>query len=462
MDFPLQTLSTRRVGGLAVALLLGAAVLTSCDFTVENPGPTPDSELSQEISLPSVVAGMERATAEALNYIAYEGGAVSHEINAAGSIGNFGISTSERRGDVTPSEGDLTWELGQRARFTAEDGVERMRDVLGGDFSSSELAAEGLLWVGYANRLLGENFCKAVIDGGEAQPNDVHFNRAEAAFTEALQIARTIGNTTIEHAALAGRASVRVNLGRFTGEDGAVADAEQVPRDFEYQMAYYADAQEQYNRIYWANAFEPYGAHTVADTYFGPDVTGEEDLEFSAVDGGDYYDRTGDSRVPYELEPFRDFGDTGEIRWFPQRKYTARTSPISLSSGAEMELILAEAEIRNGNWQDAMTRINDMRAAVERDETTQVSAGMGVASRSASSETEAWRWLKRERMIALWLEGRRMGDRRRWITDDAVPNAHPEQDLPGRDYCWPISQTELESNENVSPSDNDLGAPYDY
>jgi hypothetical protein len=459
MDFSLQTLPTRRIGGAAVALLLGAAVLTSCDFTVENPGPTPDSELSQEISLPSVVAGMERATAEALNYIAYEGGAVSHEINAAGSIGNFGISTAERRGNVNPSGGDLTWELGQRARFTAEDGVERMRDVLGDDFSSSELAAEGLLWVGYANRLLGENFCKAVIDGGEAQPHDVHFNRAETAFTEALEIARAVGNATLEQAALAGRASVRVSLGNF---GGAVDDAEQVPRDFEYAISYFADAQEQYNRIYWANAFEPYGAHTVADTYFGPDATGEEDLPFSAVDGGDYYDRTGDSRVPYELDPFRDFGDTGEIRWFPQRKYTARNSPISLSSGAEMELIVAEAEIRNDNWQAAMTRINDMRAAVERDETNQVSSGTGVEPRSASSETEAWRWLKRERMIALWLEGRRMGDRRRWITDDAVPNAHPEQDLPGRDYCWPISQTEIEANENVSSSDNDLGAPYDY
>jgi len=459
MNIPLQMLSARQIGGAAVALLLGAVALTGCDFTADNPGPTPDDELSQEISLPSVVAGMERATGEAMNYIAYEGGAVSHEINAAGSIGNFGISTSERRGDVNPSGGDFTWELGHRARFTAEDGVERMRDVLGDEFSSSELAAEGLLWVGYSNRLLGENFCKAVIDGGEAQPNDVHFTRAEEAFTEALEIARNVGNTEFERAALAGRASVRVHLGNF---EGAVSDAEQVPRDFEYQMPYFSDAEEQYNRIYWANAFTPYGAHTVADTYFGPDVTGEEDLSFSAVDGGNYYDRTGDSRVPYELDPFRDFGDTGEIRWFPQQKYTARTSPISLSSGAEMELILAEAEIRNGNWEAAMTRINDMRAGVERDETNQVGSGTGVEPRSASSETEAWKWLKRERMIALWLEGRRMGDRRRWITDDAVPNAHPEQDLPGRDYCWPISQTEIESNENVSSSDNDLGAPYDY
>ena len=127
MKSSLQIFSTREISGIAVALLLGAAFLTACDFTTDNPGPTPDDELSQEISVPSVVAGMERATAEALNYIAYEGGGVSHEINAAGSIDNFGISTSERRGDVNPSGGDFTWELGHRARFTAEDGTERMR-----------------------------------------------------------------------------------------------------------------------------------------------------------------------------------------------------------------------------------------------------------------------------------------------------------------------------------------------
>jgi len=451
----LSQLSSARTGAVALGLLLGSALLGGCDFSVQNPGPTPDDRLSEEISLPSVVAGMERATAEALNYIAYEGGAVSLEINAAGSIGNFGISTAERRGNLNPSEGDFTWELGHRARFTAEDGIERMRDVLGEDFGSRELAAQGLLWVGYSNRLLGANFCKAVIDGGEAQPNDVHFQRAEEAFTEALEIAERIGDGERANAALAGRASVRLHLGNV---EGAVADAERVPEDFEYVLPYFGDAEVQYNRIFWANANAPYRGHTVADTYVGPDATGEEDLSFSPVEGSDYYGETGDSRVPYDANPAEEFGDTGDIVWYPQRKYDARTSPITLSSGDEMTLIRAEALLRDGNWQQAMTLINDLRAEVPNDNTGET----GVAERSASSETEAWGHLKRERMIELWLEGRRLGDRRRWITDDAVPNAHPNQDLPGRDYCWPISQTELESNENVSASDNDLGAPYSY
>jgi len=450
-----SSLSSTRTGVFALTLLLGGLFIGACDFSVDNPGPTPDNQLSEEIALPSVVAGMERATAEALNFIAYEGGAVSLEINAAGSIGNFGISTAERRGNLNPSESDLTWELGHRARFTAEDGVERMRNVLGDEFSSSELAAQALLWVGYSNRLLGANFCKAVIGGGEAQPNDVHFQRAEQAFTEAFEIADRIGDSERANAAMAGRASVRVHLDDF---EGAVADAERVPDDFVYALEYQNQAQEQYNRLFWANANAPYRAHTVADTYVGPDATGEEDLSFSPIDGSDYHATSGDSRVPYDANPEEEFGDTGNIIWYPQRKYDARSAPITLSSGDEMLLIRAEAQLRSGNWQQAMTLINDLRAEVPNENTGET----GVAERSADNETEAWRHLKRERMIELWLEGRRMGDRRRWITDDAVPNAHSNQDLPGRDYCWPISQTELESNENVSSSDNDLDAPYEY
>jgi hypothetical protein len=448
-------LSSTHTGALLLTLLLGGALFGACDFSVQNPGPTPDDQLSEDVSLPSVIAGMERATAEALNFIAYEGGAVSLEINAAGSIDNFGISTAERRGDLNPGEGDFTWELGQRARFTAEDGVERMQEVLGDEFNSSELSAQGLLWIGYTNRLLGANFCKAVIDGGEAQPNDVHFQRAEDAFTEALEIAGRIGDTERANAALAGRASVRVHLGNF---EGAVSDAERVPKDFEYAIPYYGDAQTQYNRIYWANANAPYRAHTVADTYIGPDATGEQDLSFSAVDGSDYYGNTGDSRVPYDNDPEEEFGDTGDIVWYPQRKYDARTASVVLSSGDEITLIRAEALLRDDNRQQAMTLINNIRSEVPNDNTGEE----GVVERSANSETEAWGHLKRERMLELWLEARRLGDRRRWIEDDAVPNAHANQDLPGRDYCWPISQTELESNENVSAQDNDLGAPYDY
>ena len=65
-------------------------------------------------------------------------------------------------------------------------------------------------WVGFANRVLGDNMCEAVIDGGPAEPNADYFTRAEAAFTAAIAV--QTGN--LETAAYAGRAQVRVHLGK--------------------------------------------------------------------------------------------------------------------------------------------------------------------------------------------------------------------------------------------------------
>jgi hypothetical protein len=59
---------------------------------------------------------------------------------------------------------------------------------------------------------------------------------------------------------------------------------------------------------------------------------------------------------------------------------------------------------------------------------------------------EAWTALKRERGIELWLEGRRLGDLRRWLAAGAPGEA---EDMSGRDTCFPIGTTELDTNPNV-------------
>ncbi len=401
-------------------------MVAACDFTVENPGPVRDTLLSEESSFPALARGMERAVGEALNWIAYTSGAASQEISAAGSIGNFGITLAQRNGNLQPDENNTHWELAQQARWVAENGIERMRDGLD-DFASNEIAAQSLLWVGYANRLLGENMCRAVIDGGEAQPGSVYFDRAEAAFAEAIQVARSAGSSELENAAMAGRASVNV----FRGEwDAAVADAEQVPADFVYAMPYHTTTQEQYNRIYWANANQPYRAHSVVNTYYE-----------------DYYPDTGDARVAWGENPDIPFGDVGEVPWLFQLKHDTRTAPIRLSSGREMQLLLAESQLRDGAWQDAMTTINGLRATVPNDN----SGGTGVDPWVANNATEAWTHLKREYGIEQWLEARRLGALRRWI-ENGTPGT--TDDMSGRDLCFPISQNEIETNPNVNPSDN--------
>ena len=54
--------------------------------------------------------------------------------------------------------------------------------------------------------------------------------------------------------------------------------------------------------------------------------------------------------------------------------------------------------------------------------------------------------LGRERGIELWLEGRRLGDLYRLKTG-GVPGQF--DDMTGRDLCYPIGLTEMNSNPNL-------------
>lgn len=80
-----------------------------------------------------------------------------------------------------------------------------------------------------------------------------------------------------------------------------------------------------------------------------------------------------------------------------------------------MRLIEAEAHLSSGNWQAAMTIINNLRASYTTNETMLHPGGMPLEPRDAMSLEGAWAYLKRERAIELFLEARTLGDQRRWL-----------------------------------------------
>lgn len=406
---------------------------TACDFNVTNPGAIQDEQLEEPGSYEAIVNGMGRDLSEAINWIGYTGGAAVREIHPSGSTGSFGITVRWQRGILDPDETSTHWNNAQQARWVAEQGIVRLQEnMTETEFNSSPLVAQAYLWAGYSNRLLGENMCQCVIDGGAAQDIDVFFERAEEHFSNALAIAEAAGDQESIYSALAGRASVRVPLENW---EGAVADAEQVPLNFEYYIPYYDLEESQYNRIYQSSGNDPYRAHTVWQTVY------EE-----------YYAEYLDPRTPWGENPDIPVGDAavgdlGNVPWFFQLKHDSKSSPIRLSSGHEMELIRAEALLREGNWTEGMGIINDLRNEV------------GVAVWNAGGEEEAWTFLKRERGIELWLEARRLGDLKRWETNNTPGGLHPleqpdhpSQELPldqNRDLCFPIPDSELDTNQNL-------------
>jgi len=390
------------------------ALASACELDVSNPGPIQAVALEDPKALTAVVNGAGRDLAEALNWTAYTGGAVAREIFPAGSTGSFGITPRQQSGTLADDDGNDWWNQAQRARWTAEDAVERVKRVGG----TNATLAQALVWAGYANRHLGENFCDGVINGGPLEAYTVYLERAEANFTEAITVAGAASNATLVSAATAGRASVRLLRNNLTG---AATDAAGIPNTFVYRMPYYTTDLDQYNRIYWASANQPYRAHTVWNTFYDS-----------------YRKTTRDPRVPFDSSATVLVGDAavgnlGRVRWYFQTKYPAQASPINLSTGWEMRLIEAEAKLVAGDVGGAMTQLNLHRVA------------LGLTPWTAANATEAWTALKRERGIELWLEARRLGDFRRWA---ALSRPGTSDDMTGRDLCFATPLSEKQTNPN--------------
>jgi SusD family len=465
-----------RLFRVAVGLVAAVTLATACDFSVTNPGPVEDKYLSDPTARPALVTGMRRALATAVNgqgggggvgVILYWGGAMDYEINPAGSTGSFGIQTYIYSGHFRPEDNNI-WGNAQQARWVAEDGIDRF---VAESAPQDSLFAAAYLWAGYANRVLGENFCDAVIDGGPKLPVTEYFARADSEFTQALTVAQAAGKAVLVNAAYAGRASVRADLATWTGNDAAtwaaaVADAGQVTTNtYTWQLIYSSQDQDQYNYLYWANANNPYRAHTEWSTWYefyyrasrdarvknnvvvvnsttlsaasAPAastvaVTSVTALKLAAgawiaVDTGATQevvllasaDTAGNTLTFNQSLVYAHVGGVavanillgdaavakfgGRVPFMPQLKFTTTSAGVNLSSGWEMRLIEAEAALVNNDAATAVTKMNVRRT------------NLGLPNyNTAISVDSAWTLLKSERAYELWLEARRLGDLRRW------------------------------------------------
>ena len=76
----------------------------------------------------------------------------------------------------------------------------------------------------------------------------------------------------------------------------AASDANAIADNFVYAMPYFTTDQDQYNRIFWSTANQPYRAHTVWNTV-----------------NEQYYTDTKDPRVPWASDPTQPVGDAAVL-----------------------------------------------------------------------------------------------------------------------------------------------------
>jgi hypothetical protein len=382
---------------------------------VQNPGPIQDAALDTPDAIPGFVAGMSGDLSAVLDEITRLSGVASDDIYHGGSYTPEGLWV---RGIINEEDVNSQWSGMQRARWVAETGIERIKKIPGYTvYDTDSLAARANLLAGFANRLLGENVCTTAIDGGSEQPNTVHFQRAEAYFTEAIRIAQTKPFTSLVRAAYGGRASVRAWQGKWTE---AIADAAQVPDNFSYVAFYSANSTRERNELY-------------VETY--------QRREYS-VFNTPWAQVFKDPRVPWDTlytsstKTAIQKGQDGKTNYFQQKKYTDLGADIALTKGAEMLMLRAEERLRNNDIPGAFTFINRQRALYT-----------GLAALAVPTDiNQAWATLEKERGAVTWLEARRLWDLRRWNADTGP--AH-NSFLDNRAKCIPISRDERQANPNL-------------
>ena len=158
----MRTTSGRLAGVLAV---FAGGLVAACDTDVINPGRVQEQFLLETEAQDAIVQGIGRGVSEAHNYVGYTGAAVTREVHPSGSTGSFGIQVEWQNGELDYETVNAHWNLSQRARWWGNDGISKITET---GAESPALLGEAYLWAGYAHRLMGENFCLSVIDGGSA------------------------------------------------------------------------------------------------------------------------------------------------------------------------------------------------------------------------------------------------------------------------------------------------------
>ncbi|HSW28749.1 MAG TPA: RagB/SusD family nutrient uptake outer membrane protein [Longimicrobiales bacterium] len=401
-----------RLAALA-ALVPFAACSDILSLDVEAPGRIEDDDLNIVGAMPGIAAGAQYNFTTALDAVVFQAALASKDIGYGGSYGfdNTAMGIFKFEDDDWGEYGTMS-----RARWTAEHGLMRMKEVLGAtQYEKDASVARAYLSGGFANRLLGELQCRVnfdeLVDGeyqaGPDRPHTDAFIRADSMFSRAIAVGTAAGSSaaSIVNAAYAGRASVRAWMGRW---DEAVVDAAKVPTTF-----------------MWNSTFS-----STQTNYLWVETNSRREY---SVFGSFWQSVTTDPRVKWVTTTQK--GQDGQTPFYRQMKYATNADDIPIAHGAEMRVLQAEAALRKGDYATAETNLNLARA--------KWSMAPLTLSRTAA---DAWTTLRFERYATTWLEGRKLWDWRRWSVEGA-PMKDPQSGT--RDMCWPISQAEARANPNI-------------
>jgi hypothetical protein len=408
------------------SVVLLAVSVAGCDLNdlldVEDPSRLLAENVETPAQAATLVNGMEADFLCAFGSYVQATAILSDEFEDAASMGDA-WSLDRRRPTTldTWGDNDCTARLpsayvpASRSRWVADNLVRLLEDWTDEQVASrQERLARASLLAGFSAWMLGAAHCSAALDEGPELTSMQMFAEAETRFTQALEVAQSVGLSDIQNAARVGRARVRLYQGN---EQGALADAQAVPAGFVMNV-FPSDATNRlYNRIWDANLLA---------------------FDFGVAEWTRHLTTGG------VLDPRTTTHDTGQDNgWVPttvwaQEKYPATDSPMPIARWEEAQLIIAEIE----GGQTAVGIINTLRDAWD------------LPQFSSTSESEIQETVVEERQRELWLEGHRAYDIRRLnLPLFPAPGEPYQPGLKGGTYgdatCIPMPLVETFNNKTI-------------
>lgn len=341
----------------------------------------------------------------------------------------------------------------QRARRATEFAANRYRglapDTLTEPGFAEMLGLEGFMWV-----FMAENYCSGVPvshaneDGtlvfGNPLTTTQLLDTALARFDAAIA---TTTSTTMIRLATVGKARAQLDRGQFAAA-GTTAGA--VPLTFAYTVQHTENTGRENNGIFNANV--------INERYSVADKEGINGLAWRSVP---------DPRTPFERVPGTDVGFDNATPQYDALRYGDRKAAVTVATGAEAGLIVAEAALQAGDTGAGggfLTALNALRAAPPAYFNSTRAGVLPVAPMAALTTADitaaggAVNLLFNERARWLWLTAHRLNDLRRLVRQYGRPvntvfptGAYFKVQVPtyGNDVNFPIPIDE-QNNPNFT------------
>lgn len=414
-------------GSLPRTLLAGALTATfvgaGCDglLDVSDPSRYLDEALDDPRAFAALANGIEGRLHSYVDAIAINTGLLSDELMHTGTWAQYeDMDQGRLRAGDALDYGNVVTNLPQ-IRREAQETIARFRRVLGdSEANAEEYTTRAKVVEAWATLLLAQYVCEAVLEpAGAAVPDQAVYNVAIDLLTEAMTLAQASGETFYSNVARAGRARANLMAGNL---DAAMADAQAIPDGF----IYYAKFSDQGDN----------NSLVTLNHYTENKAAGLDDRRFDQVDtiAGYLVDRWSgelDPRVKIVHRVGNRLGVDGVKLFYSHDKYKLRGDDIPMTHWQEMRLIEAEVHWRKGELQQAIDKMNIVRADVDLPPLDNPGTADGVFER-----------LLEERFATLFLEGQRANDLYRF-------DLFPEVIGTGYNTKYQLPSVEVRNNPNT-------------